>query len=85
MDYVQQKCLLNIGTADLYGSSDPFQRMPKSPKALPNTDEVEVVKVDKFVFGTQDKVELNHVSRGARDMSNLCMVSSGLTQRPIVS
>lgn len=46
MDYVQQKCLLNIGTADLYGSSDPFQRMPKSPKALPNTDEVEVVKVD---------------------------------------
>jgi hypothetical protein len=23
------QCLLNMGTADLYGSSDPFQRMPK--------------------------------------------------------
>ena len=46
VDYVQQKCLLNMGTADLYGSNDPFQRMPKSPKALPNTEEVEVVTME---------------------------------------
>ena len=29
---VQKVCLLNMGTADLYGSLDPFQRMPKSPR-----------------------------------------------------
>ena len=48
MDYVQHKCLLNMGTADLYGSNDPFQRMPRSPKVLatdPNVDDL-IVKVD---------------------------------------
>ena len=32
VDVVQFVCLLNMGTADLYGSMDPFQRMPKSPR-----------------------------------------------------
>ena len=32
VDVVQKVCLLNMGTADLYGSLDPFQRMPKSPR-----------------------------------------------------
>ena len=32
VDVVQFVCLLNMGTADLYGSLDPFQRMPKSPR-----------------------------------------------------
>ena len=48
MDYIQHKCLLNMGTADLYGSNDPFQRMPRSPKVLasdPNVDDL-IVKVD---------------------------------------
>jgi len=37
-----------MGTADLYGSNDPFQRMPKSPKQLPNSPKMEdmIVKVD---------------------------------------
>ena len=37
-----------MGTADLYGSNDPFQRMPKSPKQLPNSPKLEdmIVKVD---------------------------------------
>ena len=32
VDFLQQTCLLNMGTADLYGSNDPFNRIPKSPK-----------------------------------------------------
>ena len=37
-----------MGTADLYGSNDPFQRMPKSPKQLPNSPKLEdmIVKVE---------------------------------------
>ena len=27
--YEQHKCLLNMGTADLYGSNDPFQVVSK--------------------------------------------------------
>ncbi|XP_066993628.2 syntaxin-binding protein 5 isoform X1 [Anabrus simplex] len=32
VDIVQKICLMNIGTPDLYGSADPYQRVPRSPK-----------------------------------------------------
>ncbi|XP_070569216.1 syntaxin-binding protein 5-like isoform X4 [Ptychodera flava] len=32
VDYIQKTCLLNMGTPDLYGSADPYQRTPRSPK-----------------------------------------------------
>ena len=37
-----------MGTADLYGSNDPFHRMPKSPKPLRDSPKLEdfIVKVD---------------------------------------
>ena len=44
VDVVQNVCLLNMGTADLYGAMDPFQRMPKSPKPLDAG--IEIVKLD---------------------------------------
>ena len=70
VDYIQHKCLLNMGTADLYGSNDPFQRMPKSPKALPNTDEVEVVKVDLGNYSQiQPEDEAKKEDKGEEDPS----------------
>lgn len=35
VDIVQKCCLLNIGTPDLYGNADPYQRVPRSPKRNP--------------------------------------------------
>lgn len=35
VDIVQKCCLLNVGTPDLYGSADPYQRVPRSPKRNP--------------------------------------------------
>lgn len=32
VDFVQKCVLLNISTADMYGSADPYQRAPRSPK-----------------------------------------------------
>ncbi|KAL6477681.1 hypothetical protein MHYP_G00135160 [Metynnis hypsauchen] len=32
VDYLQKILLLNMGTAELYGSSDPHQRQPRSPR-----------------------------------------------------
>ncbi|XP_077870130.1 syntaxin-binding protein 5-like [Saccoglossus kowalevskii] len=32
VDFIQKTCLLNMGTPDLYGSADPYQRTPRSPK-----------------------------------------------------
>ena len=35
VDTVQRTCLLNLGTPDLYGPADPYQRAPRSPKQRP--------------------------------------------------
>ncbi|KAJ8275244.1 hypothetical protein COCON_G00098690 [Conger conger] len=32
VDYLQKTVLLNLGTIELYGSSDPYQRQPRSPR-----------------------------------------------------
>ncbi|XP_076058257.1 syntaxin-binding protein tomosyn isoform X6 [Oratosquilla oratoria] len=32
IDYIQKTCLLNMGTPELYGDADPYQRVPRSPK-----------------------------------------------------
>ncbi|XP_053396743.1 syntaxin-binding protein 5-like isoform X2 [Mercenaria mercenaria] len=32
VDIIQKTCLLNLGTPDLYGSMDPYQRAPRSPR-----------------------------------------------------
>lgn len=32
IDIVQRTCLMNMSTPDLYGSADPYQRVPRSPK-----------------------------------------------------
>ena len=51
VDFAQHKCLLNMGTADLYGSNDPFQRLPKSPKKLDyNTNPEELILKVSFQF-----------------------------------
>lgn len=46
VDVVQFVCLLNMGTADLYGSLDPFQRMPKSPRPMDGSPSDFIQKVD---------------------------------------
>ncbi|OWF48268.1 Syntaxin-binding protein 5 [Mizuhopecten yessoensis] len=42
IDFLQKTCLLNLGTPDLYGSMDPYQRAPRSPRGKkfpqPNTE-----------------------------------------------
>lgn len=32
VDFMQKTVLLSMGTLDLYGSSDPYQRQPRSPR-----------------------------------------------------
>uniref|UniRef100_A0A8C5I3Z8 Syntaxin-binding protein 5-like n=1 Tax=Gouania willdenowi TaxID=441366 RepID=A0A8C5I3Z8_GOUWI len=32
VDYVQKTVVLNLGTVELYGSNDPYQRQPRSPR-----------------------------------------------------
>uniref|UniRef100_T1J3H8 Small ribosomal subunit protein uS4 n=1 Tax=Strigamia maritima TaxID=126957 RepID=T1J3H8_STRMM len=32
VDFIQKTCLMSMSTTDLYGSADPYQRVPRSPK-----------------------------------------------------
>ncbi|XP_037082478.1 syntaxin-binding protein 5-like [Pollicipes pollicipes] len=38
VDTMQRTCLLNLGTPDLYGPADPYQRAPRSPKQRADED-----------------------------------------------
>lgn len=65
VDIVQKTCLMNLGTPDLYGSADPYQRIPRSPKKTtfsennsseqdsysPTCDQVESVEVSNMKSG----------------------------------
>lgn len=39
IDIVQKMCLFSMGTPDLYGMADPYQRAPRSPKKPPDVSE----------------------------------------------
>ena len=80
-----------MGTADLYGSNDPFQRMPKSPKQLPNSPKLEdmIVKVDLGNYNqvTQqkeedDKKEGEEVSTPVKEGANLTVVAPVRVKSP---
>ncbi|XP_069961372.1 syntaxin-binding protein 5 isoform X5 [Cherax quadricarinatus] len=44
VDYIAKSCLLNMGTPDLYGAADPYQRVPRSPKRNESSKEEERCK-----------------------------------------
>jgi len=56
VDTVQKTCLMSLATPDLYGTSDPYQRAPKSPKRpdiseeRSPTDQVCVSKLTQFIL-----------------------------------
>ncbi|XP_055888508.1 syntaxin-binding protein 5-like isoform X1 [Biomphalaria glabrata] len=56
VDYLQKTCLLNLGTPDLYGSMDPYQRAPRSPRSKRITGEVLVQASDDCKSPTVDQL-----------------------------
>ncbi|XP_076372764.1 syntaxin-binding protein 5-like isoform X3 [Tachypleus tridentatus] len=58
VDIIQRTCLLNMGTPDLYGSSDPYQRVPRSPKRNPivSTNDNGSLEQDRCRSPTSDQL-----------------------------
>jgi syntaxin-binding protein 5 len=52
VDMEQRVCVLNMMTPDLYGSADPYQRVPRSPKRLNETS-----NEDRCRSPTSDQVD----------------------------
>ncbi|KAJ1531793.1 hypothetical protein ONE63_000447 [Megalurothrips usitatus] len=72
VDIVQRTCVLSMGTPDLYGNADPYQRVPRSPKRggqppgpddprcrSPSTDQVKrkLFAVSSLLVSHKDKEE----------------------------
>ncbi|CAL4082353.1 unnamed protein product, partial [Meganyctiphanes norvegica] len=55
VDYIQKTCILNMGTPELYGSADPYQRVPKSPK---RTDSSSKEGEDRCLSPSSDQHQL---------------------------
>ena len=63
-----------MGTADLYGSNDPFQRMPRSPRQLepgPGMEEL-IVKVMMMMMMAMIMMMVVKV-----DLANFSQISTG--------
>ncbi|XP_059478656.1 syntaxin-binding protein 5 isoform X3 [Neocloeon triangulifer] len=56
VDTEQRVCVLNMMTPDLYGSADPYQRVPRSPKRLNETN-----NEDRCRSPTSDQASLEEV------------------------
>lgn len=89
VDFIQHKCLLNMGTADLYGSNDPFQRMPRSPKPLANSPKAEdfIVKVDLGNYsqvGGSEKKEENGEEKKKEDEEEGAKEPPAASEKPKV-
>jgi hypothetical protein len=41
VDIIQKVCILNMSSPDLYGTADPYQRVPRSPKRDNNSRELD--------------------------------------------
>ncbi|XP_059142010.1 syntaxin-binding protein 5-like isoform X4 [Physella acuta] len=82
VDYLQRTCLLNLGTPDLYGSMDPYQRAPRSPRSKKNTGEnlMQGSEDCKSPTVDQDKADASFSRSRSSSMSSLDNVTKEAIQ-----
>ncbi|XP_054270678.1 syntaxin-binding protein 5-like isoform X8 [Macrosteles quadrilineatus] len=91
VDIVQKCCLLSIGTPDLYGNADPYQRVPRSPKRNPlcegDGERCRSPSIDQDSDGDQsclkylfDKLDSSFSRSRSSSMSSLENISSEAIQ-----
>ena len=83
VDVVQFVCLLNMGTADLYGSLDPFQRMPKSPRPCEGSPSDFIQKVDLSNYSQVTEKKSSNDNNESKETDKLLGASGGQQQTPV--
>uniref|UniRef100_A0AAR2KVM2 Syntaxin-binding protein 5-like n=1 Tax=Pygocentrus nattereri TaxID=42514 RepID=A0AAR2KVM2_PYGNA len=63
VDYLQKTLLLNMGTAELYGSSDPHQRQPRSPRKARQPSGAKMSRKFSMTADQKDDARDNSFSR----------------------
>uniref|UniRef100_A0A8C5WI82 Syntaxin-binding protein 5-like n=1 Tax=Leptobrachium leishanense TaxID=445787 RepID=A0A8C5WI82_9ANUR len=55
VDYIQKTVLLNLGTIELYGSNDPYQRQPRSPRKTRQPSGAGLCDINETTVTSEDR------------------------------
>ncbi|XP_075452644.1 syntaxin-binding protein 5 isoform X3 [Ascaphus truei] len=55
VDYIQKTILLNLGTIELYGSNDPYQRQPRSPRKTRQPSGAGLCDISESTIASEDR------------------------------
>ncbi|XP_053317349.1 syntaxin-binding protein 5 isoform X4 [Spea bombifrons] len=69
VDYIQKTVLLNLGTVELYGSNDPYQRQPRSPRKTRQPSGAGLCDINETTVTTEDRCKSPTSAKMSRKLS----------------
>ncbi|XP_063299662.1 syntaxin-binding protein 5 isoform X2 [Pelobates fuscus] len=80
VDYIQKTVLLNLGTIELYGSNDPYQRQPRSPRKTRQPSGAGLCDINETTVTSEDRCK-SPTSGGDREREALGKEEGSGSQR----
>ncbi|KAJ1154708.1 hypothetical protein NDU88_007451 [Pleurodeles waltl] len=69
VDYIQKTVLLNLGTIELYGSNDPYQRQPRSPRKTRQPSGAGLCDINETTTTSEDRCKSPTSAKMSRKLS----------------
>ncbi|XP_029449904.1 syntaxin-binding protein 5 isoform X4 [Rhinatrema bivittatum] len=69
VDYLQKQILLNLGTIELYGSNDPYQRQPRSPRKTRQPSGAGLCDISENTTASEDRCKSPTSAKMSRKLS----------------
>ncbi|XP_075718982.1 syntaxin-binding protein 5 isoform X4 [Rhinoderma darwinii] len=69
VDYIQKTVLLNLGTIELYGSNDPYQRQPRSPRKTRQPSGAGLCDINESPTASEDRCKSPTSAKMSRKLS----------------
>ncbi|KAM4771622.1 syntaxin-binding protein 5 isoform 3-T3 [Rhinophrynus dorsalis] len=69
VDYIQKTVLLNLGTIELYGSNDPYQRQPRSPRKSRQPSGAGLCDINESTTASEDRCKSPTSAKMSRKLS----------------
>ncbi|XP_075452645.1 syntaxin-binding protein 5 isoform X4 [Ascaphus truei] len=69
VDYIQKTILLNLGTIELYGSNDPYQRQPRSPRKTRQPSGAGLCDISESTIASEDRCKSPTSAKMSRKLS----------------
>ncbi|KAE8601648.1 hypothetical protein XENTR_v10013743 [Xenopus tropicalis] len=69
VDYIQKAVLLNLSTVELYGSNDPYQRQPRSPRKTRQPSGAGLSDINESTVASEDRCKSPTSAKMSRKLS----------------